>query len=132
MNSYDIAFPDRIVSLLSYSAGDWAHLGLVPQRSSPNEAIQIYFKFIDPQPTYGTELLAQITSRLSTPYIDNDWISRAWIVIAKSEDEADVVLTFNEGIHEGKAAMHYILWSKNKGSIFQVGWYPFLFEVTPE
>jgi|GEM_PF-3773223 len=128
MKWFEADFPDRLVSLLSYTASDWHTLGIVPPRSLSDEPIQIFFKFTDPPPAYGEELLAQITTRLSSPYLDDDWIHSAWIIASASEEQAEVVMTLDEDLYEGAATIHYTLWSKNKADVFQGGWYPYSLE----
>lgn len=115
VNYFDLA--EDIASDFSSDAGFW------PPRyiSSPSgESIGVCFRFFGTLPSYGLDLLKQLTSLLSEPYTAEDRGPAASLIIT-SEEKADVIITLSEELYDEELALHYEVWSRHAQDAVDMG-----------
>jgi hypothetical protein len=109
-----------LVSDLSEDAWWWRTWGVI--KLEPHIPVRLFFKFVEGQPAYSIELLYQLATLLKEPYITDDYERASAIVVAPSEEEADVLVRLAEDFKE-ILCLRYELVSRHTGENFEVGWF---------
>jgi hypothetical protein len=115
---------DEIVSWYSRDASWWRESGLVS--SPPGEAIGVLFRFEGEVPYHGAELLDQIAARLKAPYTTDEWDRAATIVMATSEEEAEMEVLLSEEMDNGDLCLRHDQRSKKLQCVVSIGHFPLL------